>query len=239
MKGAVTLNSITADSSAAGPGAFVTNSTDGKGVTRTGTNVFNDNKVEGLDVNSGGPITLNSITANDNLSVDGVEANNFALSSTPQAFKLTGTNVFNGNANDGIQVFSRGAISASGITANDNNVGIYFDNHQGSGGVTLTGTSNAIGNKGFGVYVGTTGAVSLTDLAADGNTSDGLKIDSAGNITLTCGGFTNNLMDGVDIAGTHASSIWTWNGGVSSGNGIDIFPTLSLTNWNVIVRNCP
>jgi len=250
-KGAISVNSVTADGSPHGTGAQLANggSTTGQGITLTGTNVFNDNLYGGLDVGSKGAITLNNITADCNgfnAGCSGAGSNYGGLSvdnSTAGSAKtvtLSGVNTFNNNDSDGLDITSLGTISASNVTASyDGAYGISLDNHTGSGGVTLSGINDAFGDSfsyGVNVDIHTTGNVNLTDLTSDGSTGTGLYIEpNAANVTLTCGSFTNNAGNGINV---NASGTLTWNGGVASGNGAsDYFPLLSA--WNVVTRNCP
>jgi len=245
--GTITLNNITADSNSEGYGATITNSTNGKGVTLTGTNVFDNNYLDGLNINIKGAVLLNNITANCNgynLGCSGTGTGSTGLvvdnstASPAQTVTLTGVNNFNNNNEDGLDITSAGAISASNVTASYNGGnGMLLDNHTGSAGVTLTGVNNVIGDSsslGSNVDIHTAGAVNLTDLTSDGSGGTGLVVEAtATNVTLTCGSFTNNAGNGVNVT---ASGTLTMIGVVASGNGAtDISPT----PWDVVVRNCP
>ena len=126
-----------------------------------GTNAFTGNTGDGLNIRSDGNITLNNITANANLD-DGVEINN-ASSGTNAAVTITGTNSFSSNAGDGLLVTSKGAITLSNITANNNvaDNGVVLDNDEtgAAGGVTINGTNTFNGNDNSGLSIASRGAV--------------------------------------------------------------------------------
>jgi hypothetical protein len=236
--GVITLNSISANDSASGHGASINNSTDGKGVTLTGTNVFNGNYLTGLRINSDGAVTLNNITASGNLNGYGLDSEN-QLAGSAYAFKLTGTNTFNNNSSENLYVLSKGAISANNVTANfsTGGNGMYLDNTAGSSaGITLTGINTAIGNSGVGISIhSNNGNINLSKVTADGNTGTGLYIDAGttGNVTLTCGSFTNNGGYGVTVA---TNGTLTLIGAVSSGNPSG---NLFFGGTPIVIRNCP
>ena len=128
----------------------------GQNVTISGTNQFNNNWLDGLDVYSYGNLALNNVTANSNgqgTYVDygfGAFLDNCMFSGTgtcaivtPTTVTLTGANQFNNNGDDGLRVFSKGAITLNGLTANGNGLahdpdpntnphssgfGVYVDN---------------------------------------------------------------------------------------------------------------
>src|SRR5262249_30707678 len=153
--GTITASSITADLSAAGSGvSFVNNtSTTSKGITLTGTNVFDNNHIFGLSANSKGAITLNSVTAICNGFTSGCSGAGSGLAVTisnssatsAQKVTLTGTNIFNNNFSYGLTLYSLGDISIANATANNNgSVGLNLGNNTGTGKVTLTGVNTAI-----------------------------------------------------------------------------------------------
>jgi hypothetical protein len=247
-KGAISANSVTADSTIAGYGAQFANggSTTAKGITLTGTNNFSHNYSNGLDVGSKGIITLNSVTADCNgftsgcsgagAGGTGIHVDNSSASSA-QAVNLTGTNHFDNNNGTGLDITSLGTINVGSFTA-DSNVayGAQIDNSSGTGDINLTGTSDGSLNGVVGVVLHTIGSVSASGLTADRNTGTGLWVQGpAVNVKLTCGSFTNNGGNGVNVS---ASGTLTWIGGSASGNTAgDVNP--SLSSWNVVVRNCP
>jgi hypothetical protein len=238
-KSTITLNSLTASSNTHGDGVSATNITDGKGITLTGTNTFNDNYSTGLSLGSKGPVSVNNSTANGNgiLSSGGL-GGAYILNSTasaPQPVKLTGTNTFNGNYNSGLYVDTHGAIAANNLTGNSNGgQGITLDNQFGSGGVTLTGANAAVGNGLGGVDIRTTGTVTMTKVTADGNTGTGLQVVAgSGNVFLTCASLTNNGSMGLFASTT---GTLTLTGVVASGNTSG---NISFGGTPIVVRNCP
>jgi hypothetical protein len=257
--GAVSLNSIHASGNTVGTGAQVANHTLGKAVTLTGINVFSSNSNGGLSIGSLGPVTLSSVTANDNTSLglsintqgaitlknitasdnhtgEGANLDNTGAGS-PQAVTLSGTNVFNDNFDDGLYIKSLGAITTNNVTANGNGQnGVTLLNDTGTATVTMTGVNTAIGNTVVGVIIHSKGAVSLTSLTSDGNSGSGLIVDAAtANVKVMCGSFTNNLSNGVSVI---TSGVLTLTGVVASGNS---GPNINLSGGGteIVVRNCP
>ena len=216
--GAVTLNNLTAngnglaydpdpntDPDSSGYGVLVDNTssgTVGQNVTISGTNQFNNNWLDGLDVYSYGNLALNNVTANSNgqgTYVDygfGAFLDNCMFSGTgtcaivtPTTVTLTGANQFNNNGDDGLRVFSKGAITLNGLTANGN--GLAHD----------PDPNTNPHSSGFGVYVD--------------NTYSGTAVGQ--NVTLTgTDVFNNNWLDGLDI---YSYGIIALNGVTASDNG--------------------
>jgi hypothetical protein len=235
--GSITLSNVTANDSVTNKGVQLTNnSIDGKGVTVSGTNTFNGNSDTGISIISKGVIAMNNITVIDN-GYAGIEAQNVSAS-TPQAFKLTGTNWFEDNTTYGLWVISKGAISVNNVTSINNGAEVFLDNNEvdAVGGVTMTGTNYfySTGSGAAGLRIQTLGAVSLSKITANGNTGGGLDIDSSLSVTITCGSFTNNTGRGMDIT---SAGLITLKGVTSSGNTVaDTFN--GSPTPDIYVRGC-
>ena len=102
-------------------------------VTLNGTNNFSYNDSDGLTVNSTGAITINNLTASYNTTLNGygrgAAINNCNNTYSPNGgictvasapVTLTGTNTFNYNRANGLQIDSIGAITISNLNANYN-----------------------------------------------------------------------------------------------------------------------
>jgi hypothetical protein len=228
--GSISLNNVTANDSISNKGVQLTNYTEGKGVTVSGTNSFTGNADAGLKIDSLGPITVNNLTAIDN-NVAGAYFDNDAASGV-WAVKLTGSQWFEDNTNGTMEIYSKGAISINSITAINNTGGILLQNCSWSGsacnpgtsaGVTLTGTNYIYGTMGgsVGLRIRSNGAVTLNKLTSNGNAGGGLVIDSSAYVTIACGSFTNNTGRGMDITSV---GLITLKGVTSSGNSMsDVF----------------
>jgi hypothetical protein len=215
--GSISLSSVTADQNVF-DGLDLDNSgasADGKGVTISGTSLItNSTGGSGVLIVSKGPITINNLTSNDN-GLAGLSANN-SSATLAQTVKLTGTNMFNDNDDFGAFIVSDGAITVNNVTANDNvDSGLYLNNDSGTAGITVTGVNTFNSNDLHGLWILTNGNISLSKITADGNTGDGLNVwPTAGTVTITCGSFTNNTGNGLDID----SGGITLKGVVYSGN---------------------
>jgi hypothetical protein len=224
--GVISLINITAQDNSGGTGIELTNYTEGKGVTISGTNLVTNSGWYGVQVTSLGPVTINSLTASDGDYI-GLQLDN-ASASGPQLVKLTGTNRFENNWNTGLAIYSTGAINLNNISANNNGLssvgsGVYLGNNYGSAhaAVTITGNNTFTGNDDYGLRISSLGSVTLTKIIADGNgdivgQQDGLRVNAV-NVSLTCGNFTNNTGNGLNIL---ASGTITLKGVISSGNDL-------------------
>jgi hypothetical protein len=261
--GAVSLNSITANlngqlSLSNGYGALINNVPNGTSlamsVKLTGSSLFAQNNLIGLDITSKGSVTLNSVVANDNgtTTSPGVSVDNTAAT-TAQFVKLTGANTFQKNAGDGLDIRTKGSITANSLTAIDNGiggtgVGASLDNclktvsctNTFTTGITLTGVNNFTSNSADGLTLSSKGAISLTKVTADGNgtggAGNGLTASTSSTFTATCGSFTSNNNYGLDLSGVTTGKT-TLTGVTYSGN-----LTANLNPGGgtlVLVRNCP
>ena len=214
-KGAIVGSKVTASGNG-GNGAFLKNQWGAGsvgGISLTGTNIFIDNSLLGLEAYSHGAITINNLSASLNVGgnitngdgtfdVGGVYLENWSLTALPTKVTLTGTSSLTDNGNSvahtgsGLMVYSDGAITLNNITASRNaNGGAILNNDHFSSipaAITLTGTSQFIENYGDGLYFESSGTVSLAKIRSDGNGGDGLAGTADGNITLTCGSMTFN-----------------------------------------------
>ncbi len=186
-KGAITLNSLTANGNTGGDGVMLDNSA-GTGMVSITSGAFNANGQNGLDVTSHGAITTKNLTANDNgtAGTPGAGASLInSVSASAQPVTVAGTNTFTGNFLDGLNVESNGLITVNSVTATGNNTehqapgpnGVFLTNSVNPGfnaGITITGTmgTNVIdGNYYDGLYVFSNGPISLNNIEADNNTN--------------------------------------------------------------------
>ena len=247
-KGAITLNGLTANSNT-GYGALVENdytgTTAGITLTTSSSNQFESNGYDGLDVYSQGAVTLNSITAYFNGLTSGtaygygVYVRNDFNTALPQAVSILGTNQFNSNNLDGLDVYSYGAITLVNATASgngyltDQGVGTYLDN------CLYNSTTKACTTVTPATVTLTTNTVTSTSVF-NSNYGDGLDVYSKGAITLNNVKAASNKYNGAwlenDFTGTisgitvTATSLNQFN---SNGNdGLDVYSkgAIALTN---------
>ena len=204
--GAINGNSVTANWNGS-QGAYLDNWWGqlfaGGVVKLTGTNHFEGNDGDGLQVYSHGTITLNNVTAKWNTG-DGAYLENQATTGPQVNVILTGTNTFNSNGDWsfpdeswGLEVWSEGNITINNLTANWNDYGgAYLNNWEYSyltPTVTLTGANNFLANQSDGLVIEAWGSVSLSKVVADANGNDGVNVYSeVGNVVITCGSMTSN-----------------------------------------------
>ncbi|MGA7192278.1 MAG: hypothetical protein WBW94_01515, partial [Anaerolineales bacterium] len=197
--GAITLTNDTVDDNYEAGGAYldnclwnntlhVCNNSTAAPVTITSSTISYNNAAagyQGLQVDSTGVITLNSVTASGNgysssgygAYLDNCNAFLSTCTTNGKAITLTGANIFDGNQGYGLDAQSGGAITSGGLEANDNySYGAQLDNSGASSAmaVTLTGTSSFSGNThGDGLDIESTGAITVNNVSADDNGGTG------------------------------------------------------------------
>ena len=218
--GNVELNNITAGQDAAtgngGYGAFINNRNGAGYVSITGSNVFNGNTLDGLRVLSNGNITTGTITTGQDAATGNGGYGAFLNNSTGSGdIALSGVSIFNGNTLDGLRAVAAGNItSTNNLTANDNiRHGVFLDNRTGTGVIAFTGVSTF-----------------------SGNTLDGLRVLSAGNITSITSLTANDNRFGVYLDNTYGTGYVKLTGtNTFSGNRRD--GLYVETNGDITVKN--
>lgn len=209
--GTVTLNNITSTGSA-GSGVNINNiyggNTAPKPVTLTGTIVISNNTGgSGLLINSYGAITINNLTANNNNAFGAVLQN--SGTSVPAAVTLNGTNKFDNNVSDNLNISSDGLIKINNITStNSGNMGAALVNSSGTAAVTVSGTNYFDSNSNAGLYIQSSGIITLNNITSNNSTNDfGAQIWNTAsgfatpkNIIMTgTNTFNNNSDTGLEI----------------------------------------
>ncbi len=147
----------------------------------------------GLDVYSGGNVTLINVIADYN-NEDGAYIDNYwgygDVLIDPSSFSYNGQ----GSWGRGLEVYSGGNVSLTNVAADYNNeTGAYIDNTWGTGDVMIDPSSfgdNGQGGWGNGLEIYSGGPASLTSVNAIGNASNGISTSTSGEITL------NNVLAG-------------------------------------------
>ncbi|MBL8098036.1 MAG: hypothetical protein JNK81_02585 [Anaerolineales bacterium] len=132
-------------------------------------------------------MTLNNITANSNNGHGiNIDNNNHTVNVD---VKFTGTNLFSDNANNGINIFSNGAVILNNINANLNTGhGAFIDNTSSTTfkGVTITGVNTFEGNVGTGLDIRSDGIITLNNINANQNQGFyGVNIDNTDSTPAT------------------------------------------------------
>ncbi|MFN8410903.1 MAG: hypothetical protein U0Z26_00810 [Anaerolineales bacterium] len=207
--GQITVNNVIAAGTTNGSGAYLYNSYAGAsgGVTLTGTNQFDMNSSDGLDVQTYGAIIVNNLVSTANSYYGAYLRNEF--SPTNQPITLTGTNIFKFNSSIGLYLRSRGQITTNNVIANNNtstNVDISNAYLGVTSGITMNGANqfnNSI-NSGGG-NIGSYGAIVLNSITANANHGVGLNVDNSSAFTpkpITINGsnsFNNNGSGGLTV----------------------------------------
>jgi hypothetical protein len=247
-QGAIKVNNLTANING-GWGAVLDNQyMDAVGaVTLTGYgNVFG-NALFGLTAFSTGAVTLANLTANNNIGGMGVRIDNDFNNLKPANVTLTGINQFIGNADDGLNIYSLGAIVINNVTASDNGDpvaadGVYINNEGGlkPAVVTLNGVNTFNNNFGNGLQIHSLGSIVVNKITANDNTTAGAWLDnevSSFTAPITFLGFAilnNNGADGLTTWSNGAITInnitanFNGNYGLNSYNYYDLLSTSSV-----------
>jgi putative surface-exposed virulence protein len=253
-QGAIALNNITANNTG-WTGVYITDNyglpASPQNVTLTGYGIFNNNQRDGLVVYTYGTISLANITAQSNgqsgtegygafLNNSGGSLSEFpnGNATLPKAvtISVTGSNPdtdLRYNYSGGLVVKSLGAISLTGLMANDtvngNGVALENDYTGAVGGITIGGwgADSSYNQNGYGWLILSKGSITATSLWGGWNGSFGAYIDNtagtaAAVVTLgTPGGigFADNFGDGLDVFSNGAITLNNVNADGNGGNG--------------------
>ncbi len=273
--GSVTINRAKVDGNADG-GALIDNRLGTAGVTITNSS-FNNNVSDvtvhagGLAIATRGSVNLTGVTAYGNtggepglfiqqsgaLSIkNSVFSNNagyginntYAWLGTIPTASITLSNVVMENNTNGNQFFTKGAVSFTGVTANNNGARTFIEtcnqiagvcDWAGSGTVTIK-NSFFDGNAGnsYGLYVVARGAITLTNVSAS-NTTDavsapgGAYLDNgysqlAVPVKVTTGWFDGNEYHGLTIYSKGVVTLSKISASYNTGSGYGVFVLNSL-----------
>ena len=248
-KGAVTLNSVTSDSSSNGYGAYIDNCnattaspnpcTSTAPVTITGANFFDGNYLDGLAVHSNGNISASGLEADSNSqgfagpnwkSTGGVSLEN-DFSGSAGTVTITGNDSFTNNYEDGLDVYSNGAITVSGLTATGNGqqgnppqsspwVGVELSNSSAPTAqiITISGTNDFEDNFNDGLDASASGLLTASGITANGNgTSVGTSSYLQGGVGAKLQGAKGVILSNSSFDSNNSTVIF--NGGVPSNLG--------------------
>ncbi len=166
--GTIIVNCVTAEDNMFG-GITLNNTYDttgAKGISATRTRVYS-NGGNGLEVDSYGTITVNTIIALENIG-NGVDLDNHSgIFTTPKGISILGsygTSNVSGNGSIGLNIRTKGNVIVTKVTANDNtHKGINIDNYTGGGIGTVTLSYLTVNRSGWsGINVSTNNAVALS-----------------------------------------------------------------------------
>ena len=137
----------------------------------------------GIFIQSAGAVTLNKVTANDNL------MSGAYLESGPGQNILVTSSRFNGNGAYGLNTTSSGKITLNAVVANDNvDHGAYLDNLAGTSDVEVLSTlgENIFSfNDFYGLTIQTKGNVILSKITAQENGLHGVTVNNSGGAGKT------------------------------------------------------
>ncbi len=173
-------------------------------------------QITGLDINSGGEVSLFDVIANANREVG---ANIVAHGLVSIGASFIGGSSFSGNTGMttttcpgspsqfcgfGLQVMTPDSIAVSGVVANDNFLwGASLNAGQDVNIVDSIFNANTTSSPAFiddtGLLVTSGGRVALTNVEANNNRLIGAVIDAVGNVTIINSRFSNN--NGVTLSG--------------------------------------
>lgn len=228
--GAVTLNSVTASASGAGGGAQIgISGLKAQKLNITGTNNFNNNYYDGLDIYTNGAVTINNLTATGNGTSGSfgtgavIQNNNLP---NPAKISLTGTNVFDSNFSSGLEITSSGIIAVNNLSANGNgSYGANLGNSSSVGysSISLTGVNTFSSNTQSNLYIYANGAINITDVTSTGSGSYGAYLYNTSDVTRpqAINLLGANLFSGNDYQGliVYSYGVVTLNNITANSNG--------------------
>ncbi len=204
------------------------------GTVTISKSAFDDNKMDGLAINSKGKIVLSQVRANYN-NQNGANLSNFAGDPLFPTISVS-NGEFSNNLDDGLISYSRGGITLTNIQANGNSKGAYVRNISGNVSLLITGNNtNAFNNNSgsYGICVDTAGSVILNRVAASGNfMGAGVLVRNSGiphlvgNVTINGGTFSGNS-SGLNV--TDSIGIIQVNG-IAANDNVDFGALFDNTN---------
>jgi hypothetical protein len=176
----------------------------------------------GLEINSGGDVTLDSISASNNLYGDGADVYEFGS-------LIVRDSSFNDNYSTedewgwGLYVGGYGNVTLTNVIASENGSDIYaggvYVETDGDISIDPSEFSNNFNGYGLELYAG--GDILLDHVTADGNDFDGAYLEAAGDAIIVCSQFNDNGGYGVD--GSGVTGTLTFEDVVLTGNAAGPF----------------
>ena len=164
-------------------------------------NDFNNNGSNGVDIITGGKITIINISADSNGGDYGMQVNQFLSSGSPSV-KIRAsknyTNSFTNNNRNGLFIWSPGNVSLVNIAADGNGDSGLFIITEGK--VTITNASN--NNSSQGIHIINNGhgkSVTLTNIESSNTNGIGVEIWAFGNVSLKNITSNGNGENGIEI----------------------------------------
>ncbi len=179
---------------------------------------FNNNQGNGLQVDSGGTITVDTVTASNNAltgayldscrynNVSGLCAGNGSVTITSAT-----SNLFENNGFNGIVVDAGGGVAMDHVYANNNGLdgaNLTSADSNGTGNVNVTQSEFTGNSNGYGLDVLTDGNLTLTNVIARNN-SVGAVLDTTagiGAVNVTNSSFGDTSVNGNYWTGLHVDS---------------------------------
>lgn len=200
-KGTITLDTVQASDNGL-TGASLENclikdgTCQGSGLVTVTNSDFNGNdNSDGLIVKSGGGITLDDVTANDN-GLNGASLKSVDTGGTGDV-SVGQSDFSNNTSGTGLDVWADGTIALTDVTTSTNGTGAVLDTTYGTGDVTVTGTvsgSSVFSDNEFtGLHIESGGAVDLTNVTASNNGTNGAYVEAKGDIDVTDSTFNDNV----------------------------------------------
>jgi len=195
---------------------------------------FIDNANDGLWIISTGAVTLENITAVNNINAAGTAGGSGLYLDNDTGtgdVNIAGTNFFSGNYGFGLYITSQGRVALNNITVDDNKTAdgarIVNNRSGATNDVTITGINSFNGNgngssdKGLRILSG--GTITLENITADRNTGQGVYIDnrsSSSGAPVTMNGTNSARNNGLDGVLIYSDGTITLNEIIADGNGI-------------------
>lgn len=205
--GNINLSGVTSWYAGIGNGAQLMNdsATTPKSITVSNSD-FSYATSTGLWIRSRGAVSLNKVISDYSVNGKGIDINNASGTAAVTFTNTLGDSNVDSNFQEGLYVFTRGVINITGISASGNSLNnIYLDNTTGTSSVTLASAFSSGSLTTDGIRIDSKGAISLKNVISDFNLSGkGAVLNNTTSIsnpgvTITSGVFNNNAGIGLDI----------------------------------------
>lgn len=230
--GNVTLNKVSSNNNLR-EGTYITNSISAiPRFVKVSNSEFSgtlESSSEGLLIYSSGAVTLTNVVAENPQGSTGVYIDN--TNNENQKVTISGnTNVFSNNGDSGLHILSKGAISLTNVTAEDNDFnGIYLVNSSSATTPSVKinatkGFNNIKRNSNNGLVVFSNGIITLNKVNASENTFTTL-LNNAGSfetasISVSNSIFNSNGTTGIDIQAAGKITLNNITGAMNGDTGI-------------------
>ena len=213
-----------------------------------GANKISSNNSDNLYILSNGAVTINGLTASGSSLYSGVTIRNDTAPAGSYPGVTVNNSTFDDNASLGLSVATKGAITLTSVTGQNNGYGnASLDNRwddTNTRAITVTRSTfyGGGGSGGSGLAITASAAVILNTVSAKGTARDGVYINAStfSNGPVTISGtnvFSENSWSGLVITANGVVTISNVTASGNSDNGLNITTTKAITITNAVIKS--